>query len=89
VPGTLLAVTLLNIYLWRQAEWQSAHAMLGTTAAAVWLTMIVFGASMATLMRRGATGPEFVIGWQNRALVLSWAAWVFLVAWRLRSMARG
>jgi hypothetical protein len=89
VPGTLLGVTLLSIFLWRQAEWHSAHAMLGTTAAAVWITMIVFGAKMATLMGRGATGPDFAIGWHNRALVLSWAVWVFLVALRLRSMARG
>lgn len=59
--------------------------LLAITAAAVWITMIVFGASMATLMGRGVTGPAFVIGWQNRALVFSWAAWVFLVAWRLRA----
>lgn len=89
VPGTLLAVTLLTIYLWRRPEWQSAHVMLGATAAAVWLTMIVFGVSMATLMGRGATGSDFVIGWQNRALVLSWATWVFLIAGHLRSIARG
>jgi hypothetical protein len=84
VPGTLLGVTLLSISLWRRPEWQSAHAMLGITVAAVWITMIVFGVSMATLMGRGATGPEFVIGWQNRALVLSWVTWVFMVAWRLQ-----
>ena len=89
VPATLLAVTLLTLHLWRDAGWRSAHLMLGITAAAVWLTMLVFGLSMATLLRRGATGPEFVIGWPNRALVLSWATWVFLVAWRLRGAARG
>lgn len=87
VPGTLLAVSLLSIYLWRDADWQSARAMLATTAGAVWITMIVFGVSMAALMSRGTTGSAFAIGWQNRALVLSWAAWVFLVAWRLRAKA--
>ena len=62
--------------------------MLATTAGAVWITMIVFGVSMGMLMSRGgATGPAFAIGWQNRALVLSWAAWLFLVAWRLRAKA--
>lgn len=88
VPGTLLAVTLLTIYLWRQADWQSARAMLGLAAAAVWITMGVFGAAMAKVMSQGSAGGVAVIGWQNRALVLSWAAWVFLVAWRLRALAR-
>lgn len=87
VPGTLLAVTLVTLLLWRDAGWQSARGMLAWTAGFVWITMIVFGISMGTLMSRGATGPDFVIGWQNRALVLSWATWVWLVAWRLRAVA--
>ena len=87
-PGTLLGVTLLTAYLWRDADWQSAHSMLLATAGLVWLTAIVFGASMTILLRKGATGPAFVIGWQNRALVLAWAVWVFALAWRFRLLSR-
>lgn len=88
VPGTLLAVTLLSIYLWRQPEWQPVRPMLALTAAAVWLLMIVFGASMSKIMSTGANDPSLRIGVQNRALVLSWATWVFLVASRLRFISR-
>jgi hypothetical protein len=88
VPGALLGVTLLSGYFWRRPEWQSSHAMLALTVAAVWLTMAIFGVSMAAVMRQGTAGPVPAIGWQNRALVLAWAVWVFLVAWRLRVMAR-
>lgn len=88
VPGTLLGVTLLSGYLWRHPEWRSSHIVLALTVAAVWLTMAIFGASMATIMTQGTAGPEPAIGWQNRALVLAWAVWVFLVAWRQRAMTR-
>jgi hypothetical protein len=88
VPGTLFGVTLVTAYLWRDADWRSAHSMLLATAGFVWLTAIVFGASMTILLRKGATGPEFTIGWQNRALVLAWAVWVFAVAWRIRLLSR-
>jgi hypothetical protein len=62
--------------------------MLLATSGVVWLTAIVFAASMATLLRKGATGSDFVIGWQNRALVLAWAVWVFALAWRVRFLSR-
>ena len=88
VPGTLFGVTCLTIYLLRQPAWREARAMLLATAGAVWLTMIIFGVSMARLMRAGATGEAFVIGWQNRALVLAWAAYVVAVAWRVVRSAR-
>jgi hypothetical protein len=53
----------------------------------VWLTMIVFGVSMAAFMSQGASGPEFVIGWQNRALVTAWALWILAVGLHDRSAA--
>jgi hypothetical protein len=88
VPGTLLGVTCLTLYLMRDRAWREGRAMLLATAGAVWLTMIVFGVSMARLMRAGATGDAFVIGWQNRALVLAWAAYLVAVAWRVVRAAR-
>lgn len=84
VPGTLLGVTLLTAHLWRDPRWMSAHSTLFVTAGLVWLTAIVFGRSMTVLLRRGATGAAFTVGWQNRALVLAWAVWVFELAWRIR-----
>jgi hypothetical protein len=87
VPSILLAVTLINIRLWRDAGWQPARLLLVATGGLVWLTMIVFAVAMVTCVRRGAVGPEFVVGWQNRAVVLAWAVWAIALSWRLRSQA--
>jgi hypothetical protein len=88
VPGILFAVTFINLRLLRDASFQQARSMLLVTAAAVWLTLIVFAVAMVTCLRAGATGAEFVVGWQNRAMVLAWAAWSAALAWRARAEAR-
>jgi hypothetical protein len=84
VPETLFAVTLLCVHLWRQTAWRSGRGLLAATSVLVWLTMVVFGVSMAAFMSKGATGTDFLVGWQNRALVLSWAIWVLALSWKLR-----
>lgn len=86
VPGTLLASTLLNIRLWRHPLWRSARPMLLGTAALIWLTLIVFAMAMAAFMK-APPGTPFAVGWQNRALVASWALWVFLLARRARAIS--
>jgi Protein of unknown function (DUF998) len=80
VPGVLVAVTLLTVALWRSPAWRSQRAVLLTSAALVWGTMLVFGVAMASAMASHATGPSFAVGWQNRALVLAWALWVAALA---------
>jgi hypothetical protein len=85
VPGTVLGLTLLSAHLWRRPGWSSGRSLLLATVGWVWLTLIVFAVSMLTLMSKGASGPEFLVGWQNRALVLAWAVWILAVGWRTRS----
>jgi hypothetical protein len=85
VPSTLLAVTLLTVRLWRHPLWRSARPTLIATMAAVWLTMIVFAASMAAFIEY-APGPDFLVGWQNRALVVAWALWAFALGRRARTV---
>lgn len=85
VPGTLLGVSFINAHLWREPTWRSARGLLLATAGLVWSTMIAFAASMAIWIGRGAVGPRFPVGWQNRALVLAWALWVVALSWRIRS----
>ena len=80
VPGVLVAVTLLTTALWRSPDWRSQRAVLLASAALVWMTMLVFGMAMASAMASHATGPQFAVGWQNRALVLAWALWVAALA---------
>ena len=59
---------------------QLAEAVLLATAALVWVTMLVFGMAMGNAMASHATGSQFAVGWQNRALVLAWALWVAALA---------
>jgi hypothetical protein len=88
VPGISFAVTFINLRLLRDTSSRQARSMLLVTAALVWLTLIVFAVAMVTCIRAGATGAEFVVGWQNRAMVLTWAAWSAALAWRVRAEAR-
>jgi hypothetical protein len=88
VPSTLLGVTFINARLWRDVRWHSARVMLLSTAGLVWLTLAVFAISMVTYIGRGAIGPQFLVGWQNRALVLAWALWIVALSWRVRTAAR-
>jgi hypothetical protein len=43
------------------------------------LTAIVFAVSRA-VFTKGPIGPDFLVGWQNRALIASHALWVILLA---------
>jgi Protein of unknown function (DUF998) len=90
VPGVLVAVTLLTIALWRSPDWRSQRSLMLASAAFVWGTMLVFGMAMASAIAHRAAGPEFAVGWQNRALVLAWAFWVAALAvhCRKRSLPR-
>jgi Protein of unknown function (DUF998) len=85
VPGVLLAVTLVTSALWRAPAWRSQRALLFTSSGLVWLTLLVFGISMSNAMASHATGPDFAVGWQNRALVLAWAFWLAAVARRAQT----
>jgi hypothetical protein len=87
VPGVLVAVTLLTAALWRSPDWRSQRAVLLASAAGVWVTMLVFGMAMASAMASHATGPQFAVGWQNRAAVLAWALWVAALAAHCRKQS--
>jgi hypothetical protein len=88
VPGTILGITLLSGHLLRNPAWRAARVLLWSTLGLVWLTLIVFVASMVIFMGRSANATEFFIGWQNRALVVAWAVWLAAVAARVRALSR-
>jgi hypothetical protein len=88
VPGVLLAVTFLAASLWRVPDWRSARGLLAGSAALVWVTFLVFARAMSSAMANHAAGPEFAVGWQNRASVVAWALWVALVASHARALGQ-
>lgn len=76
------AATLLSRSLVREHEWFSARRSLALAAGFVWLALLVFAGSLATMFR-GTFGPHVVIGWQNRLLIIAYVVWVLVVAWRM------
>jgi hypothetical protein len=46
------------------------------------LGTVLFAASMAILLSlHGGFGPDVLVGWPNRIMILSHCAWLTLVAW--------
>lgn len=84
IPGTLFAATFINWNLSRQPLWAASRSLLVGTAGFMWLTMIVFAVSMVVFMTGAPIGPDFLVGWQNRALSFSHALWVIALALRAR-----
>jgi MFS family permease len=74
-PGTLAAITFVNLTLARQPAWRGARRMLLITSALAWLAMIVFFVAVSMLMG-DPQGGDRAIGVWNRLLVLSWVVWV-------------
>jgi hypothetical protein len=81
IPTFPIAVTLISRSLLRNPAWASSRRSLVWMVGLVWLSIAVFVIAMATMFR-GTMGPEVLIGWPNRLLILADSAWVMVVAWR-------
>lgn len=87
IPTFPIAATLIVWGLWRNSAWVKGRRSLLLAAGLTWLGLIVFVLSMATQFR-GAFGPEVLIGWQNRFLVVAYTAWVLVAAWQTNKQSR-
>lgn len=85
VPGFPVAVTLISRSLTRDGALSSANRSLLWAAALTWVGLLAFAASAALFLPRsaGGFGPEVLIGWPNRLLVLAYSAWLMVAAWRV------
>ena len=74
---------LVNWSLSRNAAWRPARRMLLCTAGIPLLGLVIFVASMVTMLPRngGQPGPEVLVGWPNRLMILAHCAWLMPVAW--------
>lgn len=80
IPTFPIAATLITRGLWRNPAWAGARRLLLLAVSLSWLGLGVFILSMATQFR-GTFGPDVLIGWQNRLLVLAYSVWAVAVAW--------
>jgi hypothetical protein len=87
VPTFPIAATLICWGLTRNQGWASARRSLVWMACLVWLSILVFVVSMATMFK-GTFGPDVLIGWQNRLLMLAYTGWVMVAAWHAAQLSR-
>jgi uncharacterized protein DUF998 len=74
---------LVNWGLARNPAWKRSRRMLLVTAFLPLLGLIVFIASMAIMLPRndGKPGPNVLVGWPNRVMILAHCAWIMPLAW--------
>lgn len=79
------AALLINYSLYRNAAWSASRRMLRWTAGLPLLGLVVFVGSMAIMLPRhgGRPGPEVLVGWPNRIMILAHCAWLMPLAWHV------
>jgi hypothetical protein len=77
VPGQILAVLLLSVALRSHPGWNGSLLLLLT--AVVWASLAVMAWALMNFMKQ-PDGPT-LMGWANRLLMVSYAAWIMLAAW--------
>lgn len=82
--GIPIAATLITLSLVRtNPNWSSVRKPLIWATVVAWLGFVVLTISMALLLPQhgGQLGPDVLVGWQNRFLVVAYAGWLMTAAW--------
>ena len=76
------AALLITIALFRKKEWHVNHWLLIVSLIFVWFGMIYFIASIRIhFPADGKFGPNVLVGWQNRIMIVTQALWVILISY--------
>ncbi len=87
--GFPIAATLIGVSLARNQAWSSARRSLLWAAVVAWIGFLVFALSMAVMFPDDGTfGPDVLIGWPNRFMMVAYSAWLMVVAWRAARLSR-
>ncbi|CAA9335939.1 MAG: hypothetical protein AVDCRST_MAG93-6415, partial [uncultured Chloroflexia bacterium] len=87
--GFPVAATLIGWSLARNQAWFPARRSLLWSAALTWIGVLVFSLSMAIMFPDyGTFGPDVLIGWPNRFMIVAYSVWLMVVAWRAARLSR-
>ena len=77
------AALLINWSLSRHEFWADGRSLLRWTAGIPLLGLMIFVVSMGIMLPRngGQPGPEVLVGWPNRVMILAHCAWLMPLAW--------
>lgn len=79
--GFPIAAALISRSLARNRAWSQARRSLLWSAVAVWIGFLVFALSMAVMFPDDGTfGPDVMIGWPNRLMIVAYSGWLMVVA---------
>ena len=78
------AALLITIALFRKKEWYVNRWLLIVSLIFVWFGMIYFIASIRVhFPADGKFGPNVLVGWQNRIMIVTQALWVILTSYEV------
>jgi hypothetical protein len=87
--GFPIAAALIGLSLARNQAWSSARRSLVWSAGLTWIGFLVFTLSMVVMFPDDGTfGPEVLIGWPNRFMIVAYSVWLTVVAWRAARLSR-
>lgn len=83
IPGFPIAATLISRSLSRNEAWSPARRTLLWMVSLNWISLLVFAICIAIMLPQsgGKLGPDVLIGWPNRFIVLANSAWLMSAAW--------
>lgn len=69
--------------LWRAPAWRHARRLLAWTSWIPLAGLLLFVGSMAVMLpaHGGRPGPDVLVGWPNRIMILAHCAWLMPLAW--------
>jgi hypothetical protein len=81
--GFPIAAALIGWSLARNQAWSPARRSLLWAAGLAWMGFLVFALSMVVMFPDDGTfGPDVLIGWPNRFMMVAYTAWLIVVAWQ-------
>jgi hypothetical protein len=82
IPSFPIAAMLISVSLVRNRAWSSARRLLLWIANLTWISLVLMIVALAIGLSRsgGEFGPEVLIGWPNRFLIVTYCVWLMGVA---------
>lgn len=79
------AAILITISIFRKKEWKINKLLLIITLLLIWSGFIYFvGSIKAQFPADGKFGPNVLVGWQNRLMIVTQALWLAAIATQVR-----
>jgi hypothetical protein len=90
IPSLPIAAMLISVSLVRNQAWSSARWLFLWAANFTWMSLVLMLATLFIGLSQsgGQFGPDVPIGWPNRLLILTYAGWLMVGAWRAAQLSR-